>query len=281
MKLIGSLLILITIFQASVFAADTPATAQGGDVLAKVGNHQITREMLDNIIATIPEENRVPFLTPDGRKKILDEVVSSMLFAEAAKAEGIDKEPAIKTRLAYAQTEYLGGEYFRRQLAKSPVLSEKELQAYYEEHKSEFTPPEEIKARHILVKTEAQANKVLEELKAGKDFAELAKKYSIDPAAAMGGNLGLPDGRDWLPRGAFENSFEQALFKIPKGQVGGPIKTQFGWHILKVEDRRKPETPSFVQVRSMIYRRLQDQKVTELRKKLTEQLKKTIPVEIK
>jgi peptidyl-prolyl cis-trans isomerase C len=281
MKLIGSLLILITIFQASVFAAGPPATAQGGDVLAKVGNHQITREMLDNIIATIPEENRVPFLTPDGRKKILDEVVSSMLFAEAAKAEGIDKEPAVKTRLAYAQTEYLGGEYFRRQLAKSPVLSEKELQAYYEEHKSEFTPPEEIKARHILVKTEAQANKVLEELKAGKDFSELAKKYSIDPAAAMGGNLGLPDGRDWLPRGAFENSFEQALFKIPKGQVGGPIKTQFGWHILKVEDRRKPETPSFVQVRSMIYRRLQDQKVTELRKKLTEQLKKTIPVEIK
>ncbi len=281
MKFIGSLLILVTLLVASTFAADQSATPQAGDVLAKVGNHEITREMLDNIINTIPEENRVPFLTPDGQKKILDEVISSTLFAEAAKAEGIDKEPAVKTRLEYTQTEYLGGEYFRRQLAKNPLLSEKELQAYYEEHKSEFTPPEEIKARHILVKTEAQANKILDQIKAGKDFVELAKKYSIDPAAAMGGNLGLPDGRDWLPKGSFEKSFEQALFKIPKGEVGGPIKTQFGWHILKVEDRRKPETPSFVQVRGMIYGRLQDQKISQLRNQLTEQLKKTIPVEIK
>jgi len=281
MKFIGSFFLLITLLIANAFATDPSATAQGGDVLAKVGNHQITREMLDDIINTIPEENRVPFLTPDGRKKILDEVVSSMLFAEAAKAEGIDKEAAVKTRLDYAQTEYLGGEYFRRQLAKNPLLSEQEVQAYYEEHKSEFTPPEEIKARHILVKTESQANKVLDEIKAGKDFLELAKKHSIDPAAAMGGNLGLPDGRDWLPKGSFEKSFEQALFKIPKGQVGGPVKTQFGWHILKVEDRRKPETPPFVQVRSMIYRRLQDQKISQLRNQLTEQLKKTIPVEIK
>ena len=110
MKFIGSFFILITLLIANAFATDPSATAQGGDVIAKVGNHQITREMLDNIINTIPEENRVPFLTPDGRKKILDEVVSSMLFAEAAKAEGIDKDAAVKTRLNYAQTEYLGGE---------------------------------------------------------------------------------------------------------------------------------------------------------------------------
>ncbi len=274
-------MILISVIAFNAYATDPATTAQGGDVLAKVGDHQVTREMLDNIIETIPEENRVPFLTPDGRKKILDEVVTSMLFAEAAKAQGIDKEAPVKTRLSYVQTEYLGGEYFRRQLAKSPPLSEKDLQAYFEEHKAEFTPPEEIKARHILVKTEAQANKILDEIKAGKDFAELAKKNSIDPAAAQGGRLGLPDGREWLPRGTFEHSFEEALFKIPKGKVGGPIKTQFGWHILKVEDRRKPDPPAFVQVRGAIYRRLHDQKITELRKKLTEQLKKTIPVEMK
>ena len=281
MKWIGLLTILIALIASNTYATEPSATTQGGDVLAKVGNHQVTREMLDNIIETIPEENRVPFLTPDGRKKILDEVVTSMLFAEAAKAQGIDKEPPVKTRLSYVQTEYLGGEYFRRQLAKSSPLSQKELQTYFDEHKAEFTPPEEIKARHILVKTEAEANKILDQIKAGKDFAELAKKYSIDPAAAQGGRLGLPDGREWLPRGTFEHSFEDTLFKIPKGQVGGPIKTQFGWHILKVEDRRKPDPPAFVQVRGAIFRKLQDQKITELRKQLTEQLKKTIPVEIK
>jgi peptidyl-prolyl cis-trans isomerase C len=280
MKRIAALLLLM--FVPCFHAFGQPVMPEkSGDVLATVGGHEITRAMLDNIIATIPEENRVPFLTPDGRKKILDEVVSFLLFAEAAKAEGIDKDPAIKTRLDYTQTEYLAREYFRRYLAKNPQVSEDDLQAFYKSHINEFKPPEEIKARHIVVKTEAQANKVVDELNAGKDFAELAKKYSMDPAAANGGKLVLPDGKEWLPKGSFEKSFEFTLFKIPKGEIGGPVKTQFGWHILKVDDRRQPETPSFVQVRAMIRNRLQDEKTLQLHNQLTEELKKKIPVVIK
>ncbi|MGB9616701.1 MAG: peptidylprolyl isomerase, partial [Desulfomonilaceae bacterium] len=146
---------------------------------------------------------------------------------------------------------------------------------------SEFKPPEEIKARHILVKTEAQANKVIEQLKGGADFAELAKKTSIDPAAEKGGKLELMDGREWLPRGSFEKSFEHVLFKIPKGQIGGPIKTQFGWHVLKVDDRREPEPPSFVQVRSMIRNKLEEQRNAALHQQLVDEAKKSIPVVIK
>lgn len=275
---IVSILILLT---AATVGAQPVTTGQAGDVLATVGTHEITREMLDHIISTIPEESRVPFLTPDGRKKILDEVVSFTLFAEAAKTAGIDKEPAVKTRIAYQDTQYLAREYFQRELAKLPQVSEDELKAYYKDHIMEFTPPDEIKARHILLKTEAEANKVLDEVKAGKDFAELAKKYSIDPAAASGGKLESPDGKEWLPRGSFEKSFETVLFKIPKGQIGGPIKSQFGWHILKVEDHRQPEKPTYVAVRSLIKNRLQEQKNQQLHTKITEELKKTIPVTIK
>jgi peptidyl-prolyl cis-trans isomerase C len=277
MKRIGFLLLLLALSTAMAVAQEREAT----DVLATVGNHAITREMLDHIISTIPEENRVPFLTPDGRKKILDEVVSFTLMADAAKAEGLDKDPAIKTRLEYAQTEYLAREYFRRQLAKTPQVTEQELEAYYKEHLPEFKPSEEIQTRHILVKTEAEANKILEQVKAGKDFSELAKKYSIDPAGARGGKLELQDGRDWLPKGTFEKSFEHELFKISKGEVGGPIKTQFGWHIVKIDDRRTPEPPSFVQVRTMIKNRLQEQKNAQVNNQLTEQAKKSIPVVIK
>ncbi|MBM3300718.1 MAG: peptidylprolyl isomerase, partial [Deltaproteobacteria bacterium] len=148
-------------------------------------------------------------------------------------------------------------------------------------HQAEFKPPEEIRARHILVKTEAEANKMLEQVKSGADFVELAKKSSIDPAAPQGGLLQLPSGSDWLPRGTFEKGFEHVLFQLSKGQVGGPIKSQFGWHLLKLEDRRQPETPSYVQVRGLIKNRLQDQKYAELHNKLTEESKKTIPVVIK
>ena len=122
---------------------------------------------------------------------------------------------------------------------------------------------------------------VLDELKKGTDFAELAKKNSIDPTAAKGGRLELMDGREWLPRGSFEKGFEHVLFGIDKGRIGGPVKSQFGWHILKVEDRRQPETPAFVQVRGYIKNRLQDQKNAELHKKLTEEAKKSVPVVLK
>lgn len=280
MRLVKSLFIVVAIIVCNASVHAQPVV-QGGDVLAKVGDCEITREMLENIIATIPEENRVPFLTPDGSKKILDEVVSFMLFSEAAKTDGMDKEPAVKTRLDYVQREYLAREYFRRRVADTPPVTEEELKDFYKDHSSEFKPPEEIMARHILVKTETQANKILEQIKSGSDFGELAKKVSIDPAAEKGGKLELIDGREWLPRGSFEKSFEHVLFKIPKGQVGGPIKTQFGWHILKVEDRREPELPSFVQVRSLIKNRLQEQKNSQTHKQLTEEAKKKIPLVVK
>lgn len=261
--------------------AQPTAEERGGDVLATVGDRKITREALDNIINTIPEENRAPFLTPDGRKKILDEVVNFELFAKAAKDAKMDDEPAIKTRLHYEQTQYLAREYFRRLQARQAPISEDAIKEFYKSHINEFTPPEEIQARHILVKTEAAASKILEELKNGADFAEVAKKKSIDPAAQKGGKLELMDGKDWLPRGSFEKSFEHVLFKIPKGQTGGPVKSQFGWHLLKVDERRQPEPPSYVQVRSMIKSRLENERNSELHKKATDDLKTKIPVVIK
>ena len=259
----------------------TESSQDTGNVLATVGDVKITREMLDHIIGTIPEENRVPFLTPDGRKKILDEVISFTLFAQAAKSMGIQDEPATKTRLAYVQTEYLAREMFRRRLAKAQPVSEDEIRAYYRDHITEFTPPEQIKARHIVVKTESEARKILERLKTGEDFEKLARSKSIDPAAAHGGRLTMQNGSDWISRGTFETSFEFELFKIPKGEVGGPIKTQFGWHLLKVEDHRQPEARTFIQVRAMIRRRLLEQRNAKLHKQVTQELKKKIPVVIK
>jgi peptidyl-prolyl cis-trans isomerase C len=275
MRFMACFFLLLAVLTANV-SAQEPLPVKEGEVLATVGDHQITRQMLDNIIDTIPEENRVPFLTPDGRKKILDEVISFLLFSEAAKAQGIDKEPAAKTRLDYEQTQWLAREFFRRHLDKVPPVSEEEAKAYFKSHQSEFKPPEEIKARHILVQTEAEANKILEKIKAGEDFEQLARKHSIDPAREFGGKLELPDGREWLPKGTFEMSFEHVLFKIPKGQVGGPVKTQFGWHILKVEDRRQPEIQA-AQAMVAVKNRLQEQRNAEIHKKLTEELKKSIP----
>jgi peptidyl-prolyl cis-trans isomerase C len=238
--------------------------------------------MLDDIIATIPEENRVPFLTPDGRKKMLERVIGLTLFAEAARSGGMDKERPIQTRLGHLQDEFLAMEYMRRRQAKQPLVTEDDLKAYYKDHLDEFKPPEEIKVRHLVLKTEAEANNMIGKLKGGENFVELVKKHSIEPEAAKGGGRLLSqDGREWVPRGTFEKSFEHALFKIPPGDVGGPVKSQYGWHILKVEEKRQPPTPYFAQVRAMIKSRLDEQKGSEFQKQLTEELKKTTPVTVK
>ncbi len=254
---------------------------KGGEALATVGDEIITRTMLDHIIQTIPEGRRVRFLTPDGRKKILDEVISFTLFAKAAKKENLDKDPAIKTRLEYAQTEYLAREYFRRKLEQADPISEEELLKYYEQHINEFQPPKEIKASHILTSTESEANKVLEQLKDGADFEKLAQKVSIDPTAKRKGVLERPDGSEWLPEGTFEKSFEHILFNIPPGEYGGPIKTQFGWHTLYVRDKRNPPPMSFPRVRRIIKERLLEQRNRKLNEKITEELKKEFPVKMK
>jgi peptidyl-prolyl cis-trans isomerase C len=275
------LAIIFTIFMSVSLCLAQEEAPKQGEALATVGDVKITRSMLDHIIETIPEQNRVPFLTPDGRKKILDEVISFTLFAQAAKKAGMDKAPAIRTRLEYAQTEYLAREYFRRKIEEAGPISEKELRDYYENHKREFIPPEQIKASHILVPTETEAQKAMEKLKAGEDFSELAKEISIDPAGKRGGVLERQDGSEWLPKGTFENSFEHVLFNIPKGEYGGPIKTQFGWHVVYVEDKRVPPPPTFVRVRRMIRNRLLEKRNNELHEKLTKQIKEDIPVEIK
>jgi peptidyl-prolyl cis-trans isomerase C len=281
-------LILALIFALTLTLTSAPPWCHGqqavddtGEALATVGDRKITRSMLDHIIQTIPEENRVPFLTPDGRKKILEEVISFTLFAQAAKNAGLDKEPAIRTRLDYAQTEYLAREFFRRKVEEADPITEEELREYFQKNKREFQPPEQIKARHVLVPTEAEANKAMEKLKNGAEFSKVAEEMSIDPAAKRGGVLERQDGSEWLPRGTFENSFEHVLFNIPTGEYGGPIKTQFGWHVLYVRDKRVPPPPTFVRVRRLIRNRLLEQRNNELRKELTEQLKKDIPVEIK
>lgn len=276
----------LVIIPFSLLCHTIPCQAQqepdkGGEVLAMVGEEKITRTMLDHIIQTIPEGRRVRFLTPDGRKKILDEVISFTLFAKAAKKEDLHEEPAIKTRLEYAQTEYLAREFFRRKLEQADPITEEELLTYYEQHKEEFQPQEEIKASHILTSTESEANKVLEQLKSGEDFAELAEKNSIDPTAKRKGVLERPDGSEWLPEGTFEKSFEHILFNLPTGQYGGPVKTQFGWHVLYVRDKRTPPPMSFPRVRRIIKERLLEQRNRELNEKLTEKLKEEFPVQMK
>jgi len=162
-----------------------------------------------------------------------------------------------------------------KDLATYQQVSDEEIQAYYDAHKADMVQEEQVKARHILVRVNASdSDKVKEEAKAkienvlkraqkGDDFAELAKKFSEGPSAPNGGDLG------WFGRGAMVPEFETAAFATPKGQVSGLVRTQFGWHIIKIEDKKEAETKSLADAKDEIRQTLAEEKASM---KVTEML---------
>ena len=161
----------------------------------------------------------------------------------------------------------------------SPQVSAAEIQQFYNQHQKEFEVPEQVKVRHILIKTapgaDAAANaaalktaeEVLKELKAGANFGELAKKYSDDPGSkAQGGELGF------LKRGATVPEFDKAAFTLNPGQISGIVKTQFGYHILEVEEKQTAHTRTLDEARPMIEANLMRQKESQLQQDFAKQL---------
>ena len=192
---------------------------------------------------------------------LLDRMIDGMLLTEAGRKEHLDQSPEVQRRLQLLRDRVIQQAYLE-ELLKS-AESEDKLKAGYQKFIAQKPPREEVHARHILVKTEAEAKSIIDQLNKGADFAALAKKYSTDPAAASGGDLGYFGRDDMVP------AFAAAAFALQKGQyTKTPVKTEFGWHVILVEDRRVKPPPTFDQareeVRRMLAREIIEAKIKEL-----------------
>lgn len=244
--------------------APAPAAAQAAPaadpVLATVNGTPIRQSEL-----TIALEDIGSGLPPQVQGPARDEYVLSFLtdmtlLAKAAEAQKLDQSPDFQQRLAYARTKALM-ETIMTQEAKKAVSAEAKRKTYDEFVKS--SPAEaEVHARHILVDDEAKAKDIAKKAKAGEDFAKLAKENSKD-SAEDGGDLGFFTKEQMVPE------FAEVAFKLEKGQVSDPVKTQFGWHIIKVEDKRQKPVPAYEQVEDQVeqylVRKAQADMVTKLR----------------
>ena len=180
---------------------------------------------------------------------LLQRLIDGMLVAEAGRKEHLDQDPEVVRRLKMFQDRLIQQAYVE-QLLKG-AESEDQLKAAYQKYIQDKPAREEVHARHILVKTEAEAQSVIDQLNKGADFATLAKKYSTDPAAASGGDLGYFSRDDMVP------AFSAAAFALQPGQyTKTPVKTEFGWHVILVVDRRVKPPPTFDQARAEISRTL-------------------------
>ena len=193
---------------------------------------------------------------------LLDRLVNGMLITEAGRKEHLDQDPEVQQRLKRFEDRLIQEAYVSR--AIKAAETEDQLKARYQTFVKEKAGREEVHARHILVKTEAEAKSVIGELDKGADFSELAKKHSTDPGGSSGGDLGYFGHDDMV------KEFADAAFALPAGQYAkAPVKSEFGWHVIKVEDHRASTPPSFEEARQeitqMVAHDIVDTKLKELR----------------
>lgn len=245
------------------FAQPKKAPAAANDpVVARVNGEVLHRSDLELALRGAPQQvQKAPL--QQVYPQLLNSMVNAALLAQAARKARIDRNPIVKEQIAAAETEILADAYVGS-LARSEI-TEAKLRAAYDQYAKEAPKEEEVSARHILVATEQEAKDIIAQLNKGADFATLAKEKTIDPAGkANGGDLGYFTKQDMVP------AFADAAFALKKGEyTKTPVHTQFGWHVIKVEDRRPGKAGTYDQVAPEIARQMTQQivanKLRELR----------------
>ncbi|UXS04786.1 peptidylprolyl isomerase [Agrobacterium tumefaciens] len=221
-----------------------PVFAQEDAVVAKVGDLEIHQSELDLAMSNLdPQLAQLP----DEQKKVaaLSGAIDVKLLVKNASAEGLEKTDDFKKRMAFIQDRELHNAYFRKHVVDA--VTNEEVKARYDKEVASLPQEEEAHARHILVATEDEAKEVIKQLDSGKDFAEIAKEKSTDSNKDEGGDLG------WFGKGRMVPEFEEAAFGLEKGAyTKTPVKTQFGFHVIKLEDKRIAPPPAFEQVEPQV-----------------------------
>ncbi len=223
-----------------------PAWSQSDPVIAKVNGIEIHESDLAMAEEDVGQNPQTQQLSGDAKRDYLVSYLADVILAaKAAEGKKLADQKEFKSRLAFIRNKLLM-ETLLQQEGKAALTADA-TKKVYDEAVKQMGNEQEVRARHILVPTEDEAKAVLAEIKKGTDFAELAKQKSKDPgAAAEGGDLGYFGKEQMVPE------FAEAAFKMDKGQVSDPIKTQFGWHIIKVEDKRTKPVPEFDKVKDQI-----------------------------
>lgn len=238
-----------------------PASAQSDPVIAKVNGTDVKQSDLD--AAETELAGQLPPMAPDAKRDYLVTYVADMLLvAKAAEDRKLADTDDFKRKLANARTKILMEALLTAE-AKAAV-TEEAMRKVYDEATKQMADEEEVSARHILVETEDEAKKILSDLKKGGDFNAIAKDKSKDPGSKEnGGDLGFFGKEQMVPE------FAEAAYKLNKGQLSEPVKSQFGWHIIRVDDKRKKQAPEFDkvkdQIQTFVQRRAQAEMITKLR----------------
>jgi len=223
-------------------SSEAPASASD-PVIARVNGVDIKQS--DLALAEEDVGADMQAASPEAKREhLISYLADIIMVTQAADKKNLADNPDFKRRLAFLRSKLLMG-YELQQEAKT-ALTDEALKQTYDEAVKSMSGQEEVRARHILVEGEDEAKAIIDQLKGGADFAKLAKEKSKDPGAAEGGDLGYFTKDQMVPE------FADVAFKMYPGQLSNPVKTQFGWHVIKVEDKRTKQPPEFEKVKDQI-----------------------------
>lgn len=253
---------LLTAIAAATLFAALPAMAQN---IAIVNGKAVPKARMDALSAQIAKSGRP--ITPEMQGQLRDEIIAREIFMQEAQKRGLDATDDYKAQLDLARQTLLIRELFA-DFQKTDPVTDADIKAEYDKFAA-ANGGKEYRARHILVEKEEEAKAIIASLKKGGKFDEIAKKQSKDPGSgANGGDL------DWAGASSYVPEFSQAMVKLNKGQTTTePVKTQFGWHVIRVDDVRDAQLPKFEEVKPQIAQQLQQQKLSKFQDELRSKAK--------
>jgi peptidyl-prolyl cis-trans isomerase C len=229
----------------------TQGDEDNSPVLATVGKEKITENEFIKEANRIPEWARDQFITEEGKKRLLDELVKKDLLYQYARKMRLHKDKEYIERVKEFEKMALVALLLKKEIDDMVSVSDEEIREFYEKNKDKITKGTQFRASHILVATEEEANSIYDRIMKGESFATLAKEYSLDKVSAeKGGDLG------YFGSGRMVPEFERALIGMKKGEISKPVRTRFGYHIIKLTDIKKGKPATFEDAKESIRRQL-------------------------
>lgn len=236
-------------------------------ILAKVGDKEISNLDIESAIQGLDPYQAQQFQTEEGKKYVLEDLVNQELLYMYAKDNKVDQEDDFRNEMAEIEKNVLK-QYVINKILTSVKLTDEEKKAYYEANKQSFSNPESANAKHILVDSEDKANEILNKINSGEiSFEDAAKEHSTCPSKDSFGDLGT------FTRGQMVPEFEDATFKMNVGEISQPVKTQFGYHLIKLEDKKDASIPSYEEIADKVEKTLTFQKQGEVYKNKLDEVK--------
>ncbi|HEY3217171.1 MAG TPA: peptidyl-prolyl cis-trans isomerase [Candidatus Eisenbacteria bacterium] len=253
--------------------------AASDTVLVRVGKEAITAATVQKRIDELPEQVRPNYGTPEGRQRLLERMVEERVWLMSAVQHGVDTRPEVKRQLEQQRRDFLIRTHISEIMAANPAPSDSDARSYYEAHRADYRVPAAVTLAHVQLKSEAEARRIKQWAKAGQDWRKLVAKYSTDTLTREnGGALGTVTREGAFGSLGSQPALAESAFAVGEGKIGGPFKTDRGWHVIKVESVRTESTRPFEQLAGTIMRQLGSKRSQEFYEKRLAETKASLGV---